>query len=57
MADQEKQETPQPSVYGLTPEEEKMRARRNLALALSLALFIIVVFAVTVLRLGGQATG
>jgi len=57
MADHEKQAAPQPSVHGLTPEEEKMRARRNRAIALGLAAFIVLVFAVTMLRLGGAATG
>ena len=38
---------------GLTPEEQKKRGQRNLALALSLLAFIVIVFLVTILRLGG----
>ena len=38
----------------LTPDEEKQRKQRNLAIALSLGVFIILVFAVTILRLGGS---
>ena len=35
-------------------DEIKQRDRRNLAIALGLAAFIILVFAVTILRLGGS---
>lgn len=38
----------------LTPEERKQQKRRNLAIALGLAAFIIIVFLVTILRLGGS---
>lgn len=38
----------------LTPEEQKQQKRRNLAIALSLAAFIVIVFLVTILRLGGS---
>lgn len=37
----------------LTAEELKQRKSRNLAIALSLGAFIVIVFAVTVLRIGG----
>ena len=36
------------------PDEIKQRDRRNLAIALGLAAFIILVFTVTILRLGGS---
>ena len=38
----------------LTPEEEKKRGQRNLAIAFSLGVFIVLVFLVTILRLGGS---
>lgn len=38
----------------LTPEEQKQRKQRNLAIALGLVIFIVLVFAVTILRLGGS---
>lgn len=37
----------------LTTEEARQRRKRNLAIAFGLGAFIILVFAVTVLRLGG----
>ena len=37
----------------LVPDEQKQRKQRNLAIALGLAAFILIVFLVTVLRIGG----
>lgn len=37
----------------LTPEETKKRKQRNLAIALSLGAFIVLIFIVTLVRLGG----
>ena len=37
-----------------SPEAAKARRGRNIALALGLALFVILVFVVTVVRLGGN---
>ncbi|MEZ5893893.1 MAG: hypothetical protein R3C58_12225 [Parvularculaceae bacterium] len=48
MADQKT-----PPLAQLSPDEQKQRARRNLALALSLGGFIVIVFLVTILRLSG----
>ena len=36
----------------LTPEESKRRRARNVAIAVALGLFIVVVYAVTVVKLG-----
>lgn len=38
----------------LTPEQEAARKRRNLWIAVSLAAFVILIFAVTVVRLGAS---
>jgi hypothetical protein len=38
----------------LTPEELKQQKRRNLAIALGLTAFIVIVFLVTILRIGGS---
>ena len=38
----------------LTPEEQRQRSRRNRALALALGLFVVLIFAVTILRLGAS---
>lgn len=38
----------------LTPEELKQRNRRNLSIALALGAFVIIVFLVTILRLGAS---
>ena len=38
----------------LTPEDHKIRARRNLVLALSLVAFVILVFVVTLVKLRGN---
>ena len=37
----------------MVPEEEKQRKQRNLAIAFGLLAFIVIVFLVTVLRIGG----
>ena len=41
----------------VSPGEAKQRSRRNIAIALSLGAFILIVFAVTILRLGGAGAG
>lgn len=38
----------------LTPEEEKKRKQRNLSIALGLVAFIVLVFLVTIFRIGGD---
>ena len=38
----------------LTPEEQKKRQQRNIVLALSIIGFVVIVFLVTILRLGGS---
>jgi hypothetical protein len=38
----------------LTPEDQKIRARRNLVQALSLVAFVILVFVVTLVKLRGN---
>lgn len=38
----------------LTPEELKQRKQRNLAIALGLFAFIVIVFVVTIVRIGGS---
>lgn len=43
----------QPAAF-LSPDELKKRKQRNLAIALSLAAFIIIIFVVTIIRLGGS---
>lgn len=37
-----------------TPEEKQQQKRRNLAIGLTLAAFVIVIFVVTILRLGAS---
>ena len=37
----------------LVPDEQKQRKQRNLAIALGLGAFILIVFLVTILRIGG----
>lgn len=49
-----KPENASASTKALSPEERKQRKQRNLAIALSLGVFIVLVFAVTILRLGGS---
>ncbi len=48
------QEQEAPVRAGLSKEEQKKLGQRNLAIALGLGAFIIVVFLVTILRLGGS---
>ena len=38
----------------LTPEEKKKRSQRNWALAAALAAFVVLVYAVTVIKLGAN---
>ncbi len=38
----------------LTPEELKQRKQRNVAIALGLLAFIVIVFVVTIVRIGGS---
>jgi hypothetical protein len=41
----------------MTPEELKQRKRRNLAIALGVVAFIVLVYVVTILRIGGSISG
>ena len=45
---------PSAAGYRLTPEEEKKRKQRNAAIALGLLTFIVLVFLVTIFRIGGD---
>lgn len=45
---------PPRSGHVMTPEEEKKRKQRNAAIALGLAAFIVLVFLVTIFRIGGD---
>ncbi len=56
MAEDEdtKPQQDKPATYVLTPEEEKRRKERNIAVALAVAGFMLIVFLVTILRLGGN---
>ncbi len=57
MADEQKKETgPRPSEgeKGPTNEYLRQRARRNLAIAMMVVGFIILIYLVTVLRIGGS---
>ena len=38
----------------LTPKQAEARNKRNVAIALSLAAFVVLIFAVTIVRLGGN---
>jgi hypothetical protein len=40
--------------YSLTPEEQKRRRKRSLALALTLGILCILLFAITIAKLGPQ---
>lgn len=40
--------------HALTPEEQKKRKQRNAAIALGLSAFIVLVFLVTIFRIGGD---
>ena len=39
------------------PDETKLRHRRNLAIGLALGAFIVIVFLVTIFRIGGNIAG
>ena len=39
--------------HALVPDEKKQRKQRNLAIALGLFAFIVIIFLVTILRIGG----
>jgi hypothetical protein len=54
MADLEEKQESNLSEKNLSPEELKKRKERNLAIALALGAFVILVFIVTVVRLGGS---
>lgn len=55
MADEERSGEASPSSgYVLTPEEEKKRKQRNAAIALGIAAFIVLIFLVTIFRIGGD---
>lgn len=54
MADPEDEKQTNFSGNNLSPEELKKRKERNLAIALALGAFIILVFIVTIVRLGGS---
>ena len=41
----------------MTPEELKQRKRRNIAIALGVVAFIVLVYVVTILRIGGSLSG
>ncbi len=43
--------------YRLAPEEIKQRNKRSLAIALGIVLFMVLVFAITVLRIGAASGG
>lgn len=43
---------PQPAGVKLTPEQERARRSRSIAIALALGAFVLVIFAVTIVRLG-----
>lgn len=38
----------------LTPKQEDARKKRSIAIALSIAAFVVLIFAVTIVRLGGN---
>jgi len=40
----------------LTPEERSQQKRRNIAMALAIIAFVVIVFLVTILRLGASVT-
>lgn len=54
MDEPEKKEERDLAGRGLSPEEKKKRDQRNLVIALALGAFIVIVFLVTILRLGGN---
>jgi hypothetical protein len=46
---------PQPAGIRLTPEQLRARRSRSIAIALALGAFVLVIFAVTIVRLGSGA--
>lgn len=46
---------PLPEPARLSDEARKARSRRNLAIALALGAFVVLVFVITIIRLGGGA--
>jgi len=54
MAEDNNTDVTQPLTRGLTPEEQKKRQQRNIVLALSIIGFVVIVFLVTILRLGSS---
>jgi len=46
---------PQPAGIKLTPEQLRARRSRSVAIALALGAFVLVIFAVTIVRLGSNA--
>ena len=38
----------------LTPDEQKRRAKRNLAIAAAIVTFIVLIYAITIVRLGAN---
>jgi len=54
MPDEAKEDAVNTTTYGLTPQEQKKRQQRNIVLALSIVGFVLIVFLVTILRLGGS---
>ncbi len=56
MSDVDKTSPSAPQTTALPTDAKKQRDRRNLSIALGLGVFIILVFAVTILRIGGAGT-
>lgn len=53
MSEPQENKPSAPALAVLSQDEMKQRGRRNLAIALSLGVFIVIIFAVTILRIGG----
>jgi hypothetical protein len=54
MADDPEKKTLQMDGVVLTPEELKKRKQRSIVLAVSLLVFVVIIFFVTILRLGAS---
>ena len=54
MAEDNNTDITTPLTRSLTPEEQKKRQQRNIVLALSILGFVVIVFLVTILRLGSS---
>ncbi len=54
MAEDNNTGVAEPLARRLTPEEQKKRKQRNIALALSIIVFVVIIFFVTILRLGSS---